>query len=107
MKIFEIKKVEDVLQQTWTKYIDYKYLLKLIINTVPLYASNWPKIIEYKKMQGNKISISKVSLRNTDILFWIDFEVQTNIGLSAGTVEIAACLNGEFTIIQIVGTTYG
>jgi hypothetical protein len=106
MKLFETKKVEEVLQQTWTKYIDYKFLLNFIINAVPLYASNWPTIMQYKKIQGNKISISKVTLLENEILFWIDFEVPLDNCLSTGTVEISSNLNGNSKVIQIVGTVY-
>lgn len=106
MKLFEIKKIEEFLQQNWTKYIDYKLLLGFIINAVPLYAPNWPSIVQYKKFQGNKLTISKVSMRENTIDFHADFEVIVETGVCVGTIDLSASLNGSFQVNQVLGTVY-
>lgn len=106
MKLFDTKKIEEVLKSNWTKYIDYKMLMSFIINAVPLYAPNWSILKQYKKIQGNKIAISKVSLSDGIILFWVDFEVPIQHGLSAGTAELVCSTDGNFKINNISGTIY-
>jgi hypothetical protein len=106
MKLFETKKLEELLQQNWTKYIDYKMLLHFIINAVPLYAPNWPTIVQYKKFQGNKISISQVCITKNNIDLHIDYEVLVDTGVSAGTVDISCLFDGSYTVKQVLGTVY-
>jgi len=104
MKLFEKQKIEEVLTLNWTKYIDYKMLLNFIVNAVPLYASNWAMIKQYKKIQGNKITISKVSLLQNDISFWVSFEIPSNSGVALGTAEILSSIHGDFKMNNISGT---
>lgn len=106
MKLFDTKKIEEVLKLNWTKYIDYKLLMAFIINAVPLYAANWSIIKQYKKIQGNKIAISKVTLAENALLFWVDFEVPVHDGISAGTIELICSTDGSFKINNISGTIF-
>lgn len=106
MKLFDIKKIEELLQQNWTKYIDYKLLLGFIINAVPLYAPNWPTIVQYKKFQGNKLTISKASMSNANLQFHADFEIVVENGVCVGTIDLTATLDGNFEVSQFMGTIY-
>lgn len=106
MKLFEKQKLEEVLKNNWTKYINYKLLMNYIVNAVPLYAPNWAILKQFKKNQGNKITISKINLLNDSILLWVDFEVPYQNSVALGTIEIAMKLNGAFETTHISGTIY-
>lgn len=107
MKLFETKKLEEVLQQNWTKYIDYKLLLGFVINAVPLYAQNWPTIMQYKKFQGNKITITRSKIQENYILFDLSFEVITDNGFCAGSMVLKAIFDGTTKLEQISGNIFG
>ena len=106
MKLFEIKKLEEMLQQNWTKYIDYKLLLGFVINAVPLYAQNWPTIMQYKKFQGNKITVTRAIIQEEYILFDLAFEVITENGVSAGSIVLKTTFDGSAKLQNINGNVF-
>ena len=106
MQILKKQKLAEILAANWTKYLDYKTLMSLAISTVQLYASNW-SLLEYnKKIQGNKIMVSKTILKKQGLLFWVDFEVPIENKLSIGTIELYLDLSGNYHIEKIVGNLF-
>jgi len=106
MQILKKQKLAEILTANWTKYLDYKTLMSIAINTVQLYASNW-SLLEYnKKIQGNKITISKTMIKNHDILFYLDFEIQISPNFAIGTIEIFMDLEGKFKIHKVHGNIF-
>jgi hypothetical protein len=106
MKIINQEKLANLLTQNWTKFLDYKNLMELVINTVQLYASNWSMLEYCGNIQGNKISVSKTEFNKTSILFYIYFEVLLDESVAMGTLELNVPLNGQHTVNKINGNIF-
>jgi hypothetical protein len=106
MSILKKDKLADLLTANWTKFIDYRTLMSLVINSVKLYASNWSMLEYDKKIQGNKIMVSKTILTKQGLLFWVDFEVPIENKLAIGTIELCLDLSGNYHIEKIVGNLF-
>ena len=106
MKILNKEKLADVLTQNWTKFIDYRALMSLAINSVQLYAKNWSLLEDNKKKNGNKITISKTSIKQNKMILWLEFEVQINTNVAIGTIELAMDFEGNLQINQTVGNIF-
>lgn len=106
MNIIKKEKLADLLTANWTKFIDYKSLMSFVINSVKLYAKNWSMLQYEKKIQGNKIMISKTIINDHEIIFWIDFEVPINNNLAIGTMEIGVTLSGSFQVKELLGNLF-
>ena len=106
MSILKKDKLADLLTANWTKFIDYRTLMSFVINSVKLYASNWSMLEYDKKIQGNKIMVSKTILKKQGLLFWVDFEVPIEHKLSIGTIELYLDLSGNYHIEKIVGNLF-
>ena len=106
MKILNKEKLADVLTQNWTKFIDYRALMSLAINSVQLYAKNWSLLEDNKKRNGNKITISKTSIKQNKMILWLEFEVQIDKNVAIGTIELAMDLEGNLQINQTVGNIF-
>lgn len=106
MNILKKEKLADLLTANWTKFIDYKSLMSFVINSVKLYAQNWSMLEYNKKIQSNKIMISKTIINDHEIIFWVDFEVPIENNLAIGTMEISVSLSGFFQVKNLLGNLF-
>jgi hypothetical protein len=106
MSILKKEKLADLLTANWTKFIDYRTLMSLAINSVKLYANNWSMLEYDKKIQGNKIMISKTIIEKHGLVFWVDFEVPIENKVAIGTIQFCQELSGNYRIEQIVGNLF-
>lgn len=106
MSILKKEKLADLLTANWTKFIDYRTLMSFVINSVKLYANNWSMLEYDKKIQGNKIMISKTILEKQGIIFWVDFEVPIDNKVAIGTIELCLELSGNYRTEKIVGNLF-
>lgn len=106
MKIINQEKLANVLTQNWTKFLDYKTLMDFVINTVQLYVPNWSMLQYCAKIQGNKITVSKVTISKTALLFFINFEVIIDDKLASGTLELSVSLAGEHKVNNVYGNVF-
>lgn len=106
MSILNKEKLAELLTANWTKFIDYRTLMSLVINSVKLYASNWSMLEYDKKIQGNKIMVSKTTISERGLILWVDFEVPIDKKLAIGTIEMLLELSGNYRIEKIVGNLF-
>ncbi len=106
MKIITLQKMEELLQLQWTKFVDYKNLMDLIINNIPLYAGNWNTIVQARNISTKKVMVSKVNISQEGILFWFSFEIPMNEKTAVGTAELLCALNGTVKIQRISGNFF-
>lgn len=106
MDIINKEKLTNLLTQNWTKFIEYKTLISLVINNVQLYAKNWP-LLEYNtKNKVNKITISKTNFKNDALIFHVNFEVLIEQNLAVGTLDLCVPFNGKYRIDKIRGNVF-
>jgi len=106
MNIVNRKKLEETLSSNWTKFIDYKSLNDIAVNSIELYAPNWSTIYSnsstLKKLQLTKLEIQD----NNQIKIWINFVIPFNEKTAVGAMELLFDLNGNYTLNNIVGNFY-
>lgn len=106
MNIVNKKKLEEVLSSSWSKFIDYKSLFDIAVNSIELYAPNWSTIYSnvstLKKLQLTKLEIQD----NAKIKIWINFEIPLNEKTAIGAMELLFDINGNYILNNIVGNFY-
>jgi hypothetical protein len=107
MKLFEIKKLEELLATNWSKFISYKTFLDIVANNIPLYAPNWSTIQSSRSIKVKTINFSKFEItKNNLIKIWANFEIPFENKIAVGTMEVLCDLNGNYEISRAVGNFY-
>lgn len=88
MKLLKTDKINETLVQNWTKFIDYRALLDLAINSIKLYANNWSPIQSTNTFKGNKIMIAKFNIDNSGYAFQVNFEIKFKDDVAIGSFQI-------------------
>jgi hypothetical protein len=107
MKILKYEKLQETLFTNWTKYIDFKDLSALIINTLQLYANNWTTLIATKNFNTRKITLSKIDFTaDNQLLMWFSFEVPYKERTAVGTLELKCAIGKQPIVSQVTGNFY-
>lgn len=106
MKLLKQDKLNETLTQNWTKFIDYRSLLDLAINSIKLYANNWSPIQSDYKFQGNKIMISKTEVTPSGYLFDIKFEIKNKNDAAVGNFQIHVGFENSVRVSNMHGNLF-
>jgi len=103
MNIVNKEKLENLLLANWPTFLDHKSLLELTTTYIQNNNSYFKELsTPPKKLQNNKIHISRFSLVKNGFLIWLEFYVHVQEYVYTGTSEFL--LGGtEFKHIQTIG----
>ncbi len=106
MKLIDKKKLEEVLSSNWSKFIDYKSLLDITVNSIQLYAQNWSTIYS-SQSKIKKIQITKMEIEKTNqIKIWVNFQIPLENKIAIGAIELLLDIQGNFELTNCVGNFY-
>lgn len=104
MKIFNQKKLQEVFLSTWTKFIDYDMLVKIITNNIELYATNWPVVIINKKMPIKSVVLTKVEFDcKGEFILEFAYHLPWQEKIATGTAQISSFITELSKLTKITG----
>lgn len=106
MNLLKRDKLNETLTQNWTKFIDYRNLLELAINSIKLYANNWTPIQSNHNFKGNKIMVSKTSISSSGYTFIVNFELQVKECVAIGNFQLNIGLENTVRVSDLHGNLF-
>ncbi len=96
-------KVEEVLVQNWTKFIDTNRLLATTLRDVR--DHDLPvKVGKPPTKHSVQISVSRLQPGPHGFLLWVEFSIPRNEELALGTCEYALSWDGDLALRTVLGT---
>jgi hypothetical protein len=101
-----IDELEKVLLVNWTKFIDPKKIMSLILLIVR--DSNLPCIKDKSNKKSIQITLSQFRpAKNGNYTIWVDFIIPKKEGIAIGTCELILNLyDKEINHVQTIGSIF-
>jgi hypothetical protein len=109
-KIFKINKLEEILQNNWTNFLDHLLLMRMVLEDVRNNSFNKIKQENIPEKQV-KFSITKFCINennnsNYEFEFWVEYTIPKEKGVVIGTNIYLLNLKGEIKLDTYFGTHF-
>lgn len=105
-KVFDEQKLEGLLVAHWTKFMDCKSVLDLLIQALRAGANQLAIINEgHITNQGTKLTVSRFCLTQAGFLIWFELSAPISQGYAEATLE-ARLERGNLSVTRVAGVLY-